>query len=206
MAAHHRALDRGCRGSRTLQPRDQSLTNEDIFSTQSLASALRISPSSTRVNQCARANCSTLNEGIAAHHRALDRGHQAHAHSSPADQSLINEDIFSTQSLASALRIGPSSTRLYQCARANCSTLNEGIAAHHRALDRGHRGSRPLQPRDQSLHRSDKRRYFQHAVAGVCSSDRSNQHARVNMGDESWWFLSFISTIHLILFPLFIRG
>ena len=37
------------------------------------------------------------------------------------------------------------------------------MAARQRALDRGYRGSRPPQPRDQSLHRS-KRRYFQYAV------------------------------------------
>ena len=38
------------------------------------------------------------------------------------------------------------------------------MAARQRAIDRGHRGSRPPQPRDQSLHSTNKRRYFQHAV------------------------------------------
>ena len=39
----------------------------------------------------------------------------------------------------------------------------------HRALDRGYRGSRPPQPRDQSLHSSNKRRYFQYAVSAAAT-------------------------------------
>ena len=38
------------------------------------------------------------------------------------------------------------------------------MAARQRALDRGYRGSRPPQPRDQSLHSTNKRSYFQYAV------------------------------------------
>ena len=51
-----------------------------------------------------------------------------------------------------------------------CDYTDQGMAARHRALDRGYRGSRPPQPRDQSLHSSNKRRYFQYAV-------RSTQYA-----------------------------
>ena len=45
----------------------------------------------------------------------------------------------------------------------DCHT-DQGIAARQRALDRGYRGSRPPQPRDQSIHSTNKRRYFQYAV------------------------------------------
>ena len=45
----------------------------------------------------------------------------------------------------------------------SCDYTDQGIAARQRALDRGYRGSRPPQPRDQSLLRN-KRRYFQYAV------------------------------------------
>ena len=44
--------------------------------------------------------------------------------------------------------------------RKPCDYTDQGMAARQRALDRGYRGSRPPQPRDQSLHRSNKRRYF----------------------------------------------
>ena len=36
-----------------------------------------------------------------------------------------------------------------------CDYTDQGMAARQRALDRGYRGSRPPQLRDQSLHRSD---------------------------------------------------
>ena len=49
----------------------------------------------------------------------------------------------------------------------SCDYTDQGMAARHRALDRGYRGSRPPQPRDQSLHRSNKRRYFQYAVCST---------------------------------------
>ena len=45
--------------------------------------------------------------------------------------------------------------------------------------DRGYRGSRPPQPRDQSLHRSNKRRYFQYAV-------RSTQYAEIQETTRVW--------------------
>ena len=45
-----------------------------------------------------------------------------------------------------------------------CDYTDQGMAARQRALDRGYRGSRPPQPRDQSLHSTNKRRYFQYAV------------------------------------------
>ena len=38
-----------------------------------------------------------------------------------------------------------------------CDYTNKGVAARQRAYDRGYRGSRPPQPRDQSLHYSHKR-------------------------------------------------
>ena len=41
-----------------------------------------------------------------------------------------------------------------------CDYTNQGMAARQRALDRGYRGSRPPKPRDQSLHSTNKRRYF----------------------------------------------
>ena len=47
----------------------------------------------------------------------------------------------------------------------SCDYTDQGMAARHRALDRGYRGSCPPQPRDQSLHSSYKRRYFQYADA-----------------------------------------
>ena len=45
-----------------------------------------------------------------------------------------------------------------------CDYADQGRAARQRALDRGCRGSRPPQPRDQSLHSTNKRRYFQYAA------------------------------------------
>ena len=38
----------------------------------------------------------------------------------------------------------------------SCDYTDQGMAARHRALDRGYRGSRPPQPRDQSLHSRNK--------------------------------------------------
>ena len=48
--------------------------------------------------------------------------------------------------------------------------IQGNLAARQRALARGYRGSRPPQPRDQSLNSTNKRRHFQYAV-------RSTQHA-----------------------------
>ena len=56
----------------------------------------------------------------------------------------------------------------------SCDYTDQGIAARQRALDRGYRGSRPPQPRDQSLHRSNKRRYFQYAVRSTHYRQQSN--------------------------------
>ena len=42
-----------------------------------------------------------------------------------------------------------------------CDYTDQGVAARQRAQDQGYRGSRPTQPRDQSLHRSNIRSYFQ---------------------------------------------
>ena len=53
------------------------------------------------------------------------------------------------------------------------------MAAPQRALDRGYRGSRPPQPRDQSLHSTNKRRYFQYAVRSTVRAERSEDRHRM---------------------------
>jgi len=52
------------------------------------------------------------------------------------------------------------------------------MAARQRALDRGYRGSRPPQSRDQSLHSTNKRRYFQHAARSTQCAVRSKHKRR----------------------------
>ena len=51
----------------------------------------------------------------------------------------------------------------------SCDYTDQGMAARHRALDRGPASHAP-QPRDLSLHSSNKRRYFQYAVRSTQST------------------------------------
>ena len=59
----------------------------------------------------------------------------------------------------------------------SCDYTDQGMAARQRALDRGYRGSRPPQPRDQSL-----RVQFQNAIV----PDRKAQGLELRLSGPTW--------------------
>ena len=75
----------------------------------------------------------------------------------------------------------------------SCDYTNQGIAARQRALDRGYRGSggsRPPQPRDQSLHRSkDQTKMF---------SVRSTQYAALTAPPANPSYVTLVTTLTVI--------